>query len=189
MIEELRRTLSEHDVLIEKLRKENVALKEARKLSAKDYFGRKNQKLSSRDRDSDSRESDKEDFDNRSTPSLPSDDNVTEIPFSRSGKQDRPYRKGMSYKCMRADKSVCHDSDLSRLPKDAVIIKTFYKYSYVYVSYILKHKYQVVRYKRSDGKILEGYFPKAAGPIRLIWFPEPTLLPISWPIWPLTTLC
>ena len=45
VIEELRWTLSERDVLIEKLRKENVALKEARKLSAKDRFGRKTQKL------------------------------------------------------------------------------------------------------------------------------------------------
>ena len=45
-------------------------------------------------------------------------------------KEERPYRKGMSYKRMKADKSVCHDSDFSRLPKDAVIIKTFYKYSY-----------------------------------------------------------
>ena len=65
---------------------------------------------------------------------------------------------------MKADKSVCHDSDFSRLPKDAVIIKTFYKYSYQQISYILEHKYQVIRYKQSDGKIREGYFPKAGEP-------------------------
>lgn len=67
VIEGLRRTLSECEALIVKLRKENVALKKARKLSTKDCFGKK-QKLSSRNRDSDSRESDKEDLDGHSTP-------------------------------------------------------------------------------------------------------------------------
>lgn len=52
-------TLSEHDALIEKHRKENVALKEVKKLSAMDRFGCKTQKLSSRDCDSDLQESDK----------------------------------------------------------------------------------------------------------------------------------
>ena len=28
----------------------------------------------------------------------------------------------------------------------------------------MEHKYQVVRYKQSDGKIIEGYFPKSDGP-------------------------
>lgn len=63
----------------------------------------------------------------------------------------------MSYKRMKADKSVCHDSDFNQLPKDAVIIKTFYKYSYQLISYILEHKYQVIHYKQSDGKIRENY--------------------------------
>lgn len=76
-------------------------------------------------------------------------------------KTERPYRKGMSYKRMKADRTVCHDSDLSRLPKDAIIIKTFYKYSYEQISYILERQYQVIRYKQSDGKIREGRFPKA----------------------------
>ena len=66
----------------------------------------------------------------------------------------------MSYRRMKADKSVCHDSDFSRLPKDAVIIKTFYKYSYQQIGYILELKYQVIRYKQSDGKIRESYLFK-----------------------------
>ena len=86
------------------------------------------------------------------------------FPSFSGRQQERPYRQGLSYKCMKADKSVCHDSDLDRLSKDAVVIKTFYKYSYEHVSYILEHKYQVVRYKQSDGKIMEGYFPKSGGP-------------------------
>ena len=65
---------------------------------------------------------------------------------------------------MKADKSVRHDFDFSRLPKDAVIIKTFYKYSYEQVSYIQEHRYQVVRYKLADGKIRESYLSKDGGP-------------------------
>ena len=64
----------------------------------------------------------------------------------------------MSYKRMKVDKSVCHDSDFSPLPKDAVIIKTFYKYSYQH--YILEHKYQVIRYKQSDGYNVYMYIDK-----------------------------
>lgn len=165
--DELKRMLSDRDSLIEKLRKENAALKEQKKLSAKNRFGSKTQKVSSTHHDLNSREADKEDFDGSSTPNLPSEETGTDLPSSTGRKQERPYRQGMSYKRMKADKSVCHDSDLGRLPKDAVVIKTFYKYSYEQVSYILEHKYQVVRYKLSDGKIMEGYFPKAGGPDKI----------------------
>ena len=101
----------------------------------------------------------KDDFDGTSGPSSVSasnEDTLSQVPE----KEERPYRKGMSYRHMKADKSVCHDSDFSRLPKDAVIIKTFYKYSYQQISYILEHKYQVIRYKQSDGKIRESYLFK-----------------------------
>ena len=67
----------------------------------------------------------------------------------------------MFYKRMKADKSVCHDSDFSRLPKDAVIIKTFYKYSYQQISYILEHKYQVIRYKRKHS-VKHVFFPQTS---------------------------
>lgn len=147
MIDELKRMLSDRDSLIEKLRKENAALKEQKNLSAKNRFGTKTRRVSSTDHELDSREADKEDFDGSSTPVLPSGESGTDLPSSAGRKQERPYRQGLSYKRMKADKSVCHDSDLGRLPKDAVVIKTFYKYSYEQVSYILEHKYQVVRYK------------------------------------------
>lgn len=138
--DELKRMLSDRDALIEKLRKENAALKEQKKLS------------------------DKNRFDGSSTPNLPSEEAGTDIPSSVERKQERPYRKGMSYKRMKADKSVRHDFDFCRLPKEAVIIKTFHKYSYEQVSYILEHKYQVVRYKLPDGRICEGYLSKDGGP-------------------------
>lgn len=71
--DELKQMLSDRDALIEKLRKENAALKEQKKLSAKNRFGSKTQKLSSKHHDLDSRESDKDDFDGSSTPDLPSE--------------------------------------------------------------------------------------------------------------------
>ena len=165
--DELKRMLSDREALIEKLRKENAALKEQKKLSAKNRFDGKTQKLSSKNRGSDSREADKEDFDGSSTPNLPSEERGTDIPSSAGSKQERPYRKGMSYKRMKADKSVCHESDLSKLPHGARVIKTFYKYAYEQVSYILEHRYQVVRYKTPDGKIMEEYLPKEKGPGRI----------------------
>lgn len=164
VIDELKKMLLERDALIEKLRKENASLKEQKKLSDKNRFAGKTQKLSSKSRVSGSRESDKEDYDGTSTPDLPSDGTETDVSSPAAGKQERPYRQGMSYKRMKADKSVRHDFDFSRLPKDAVIIKTFYKYSYEQVSYIQEHRYQVVRYKLADGKIRESYLSKDGGP-------------------------
>ena len=159
--------LSDRDALIEKLRKEIAALKEQKKLSAKNRFGSRTQKVSSTNHDFDSREADREDFDGSSTPGLPSEETGADLPSSTGGKQNRPYRQGMSYKRMKADKSVCHDFDFCCLPKEAVIIKTFHKYSYEQVSYILEHQYLVVRYKRSDGKIMKGYFPKSGAPDKI----------------------
>lgn len=83
-----------------------------------------------------------------------------DMPDVLSGKRERPYRKGMSYKRMQADKSVCHVSDLSRLSEGSVVIKTFYKYAYEQVIYILEHRYEVVRYKIFDGKLREAYLSK-----------------------------
>lgn len=146
------------------LQKENAALKEQKGLSAKYRFGSKSQKVSSGKNVPDSRESDKEDFDGSSTPGLPLEEEGTNPPSSVTEKEKRPYRQGMSYKWMQTDRSVCHDFDFSRLPKEAVIIKTFYKYSYQQVSYILEHKYQVVHYKLPGGKIRESYFSKDGSP-------------------------
>lgn len=74
MIDGLKRILSDCDTLIEKFRKENAALKEKKNLSDKNRFDSKTQKLSSKNRGSDSREANKEDFDGSSTPGLPSEE-------------------------------------------------------------------------------------------------------------------
>lgn len=164
--EEMKQMLSDRDALIAKLQKENAALKEQKKLDRKNLYGSKSQKTSARKRDTSSREEDKDDFDGSSTPENCSASELNN-PSQPAGKEERPYRKGMSYKRMKADKSVCHESDLSKLPQDAVVIKTFYKYAYEQVSYILEHQYQVVRYKTADGKIREEYLPKEKGPERI----------------------
>ena len=164
VIDGLKQMIANRDILIEKLQKENAALKEQKKQDRKNLYGSKSQKISRKKKEeAPSHEENKDDFDGTSGPSSVSasdEDALSQAPE----KEERPYRKGMSYRRMKADKSVCHDSDFSRLPKDAVIIKTFYKYSYQQISYILEHKYQVIRYKQSDGKIREGYFPKTGEP-------------------------
>ena len=87
MIDGMKRMLSEREALIEKIRKENAALKEQKKLSAKNRFGSKTQKLSSKHHDFDSRESDKDDFDGSSIPDLPSEEAGTDLPSSAGRKE------------------------------------------------------------------------------------------------------
>ena len=160
VIDGLKQMIASRDILIEKLQEENTALKEQKKQGRKNLYGSKSQKISRKKKEeAPSHEENKDDFDGTSGPSSVSasdEDALSQAPE----KEERPYRKGMSYRRMKADKSVCHDSDFSRLPKDAVIIKTFYKYSYQQISYILEHKYQVIRYKQSNGKIRESYLSK-----------------------------
>lgn len=65
----------------------------------------------------------------------------------------------MEYRTMKADKTVYHRSDLSRLPVGAKVIKVLLRYSYEQLSSIVEHEYEVVRYKAVDGSIIDGYFP------------------------------
>lgn len=65
---------------------------------------------------------------------------------------------------MSADNTVCHNSDVRQLPEGATIIKRFRKYAYEQVSKLVEHDYEVIRYKTSDGKIHEGYFPFSGQP-------------------------
>ena len=165
VIDGLKQMIADLQKQNELLKKENAALKEQKKQDRKNLYGSKSQKISRKKKEeAPSHEENKDDFDGTSGPSSVSASDEDALSQAPEKKEERPYRKGMSYKRMKADKSVCHDSDFSRLPKDAVIIKTFYKYSYQQISYILEHKYQVIRYKQSDGKIREGYFPKAGEP-------------------------
>ena len=159
--EELKQMIADLQKQNELLKKENAALKEQKKQDRKNLYGSKSQKISRKKKEeAPSHEENKDDFDGTSGPSSVSASDEDALSQAPEKKEERPYRKGMSYKRMNADKSVCHDSDFSRLPKDAVIIKTFFKYSYQQISYILEHKYQVIRYKQSDGKIRKSYLSK-----------------------------
>ena len=161
VIDGLKQMIASRDILIEKLQKENAALKEQKKQDRKNLYGSKSQKISRKKKEeAPSHEENKDDFDGTSGPSSVSASDEDALSQAPEKKEERPYRKGMSYRRMKADKSVCHDSDFSRLPKDAVIIKTFYKYSYQQISYILEHKYQVIRYKQSDGYNAYMYIDK-----------------------------
>ena len=159
--EELKQMIADLQKQNELLKKENAALKEQKKQDRKNLYGSKSQKISRKKKEeAPSHEENKDDFDGTSGPSSVSASDEDTLSQAPEKKEERPYRKGMSYKRMKADKSVCHDSDFSRLPKDAVIIKTFYKYSYQQISYILEHKYQIIRYKQSDGYNVYMYIDK-----------------------------
>ena len=159
--EEQQKIIFDLNELVEKLQKENAALKEQKKQGRKNLYGSKSQKISRKKKEeAPSHEENKDDFDGTSGHSFVSASDEDTLSQAPKKKEERPYRKGISYKCMKADKSVCHDSDFSRLPKDAVIIKTFYKYSYQQISYILEHKYQVIRYKQSNGYNVYMYIDK-----------------------------
>ena len=159
--EEQQKIIFDLNKLVEKLQKENAALKEQKKQDRKNLYGSKSQKISRKKKEeAPSHEENKDDFDGTSGPSSISASDEDALSKAPEKKEERPYRKGMSYKRMKADKSVCHDSDFSRLPKDAVIIKTFYKYSYQQISDILEHKYQIIRYKQSDGYNVYMYIDK-----------------------------
>ena len=136
--EEQQKIIFDLNKLVEKLQKENAALREQKKQDRKNLYGSKSQKISRKKKEEvPSHEENKDDFDGTSGPSSVSARDEDALSQAPEKKEERPYRKGMSYKRMKADKSVCHDSDFSRLPKDAVIHKTFYKYSYQQISYIL----------------------------------------------------
>lgn len=54
---------------------------------------------------------------------------------------------------MAADKSVCHECDLTKLPAGACIIKRIRRNSYEQVSSIIEYDYEVIRYKTVEGTI------------------------------------
>lgn len=152
------------------LQSENDALAEQLKVNRKTLYGSKSQKGISNKKDNNlSREEDKDHFDG-SPAFVPQVDeqSVENCPQAQSlsspTKEIRMYRQDVEYRTMKAGKSVPNHSDMDKLPKEAKVLKVFFKYSYEQISEILEHQYQVVRYKMPDGKIYEGYFPKIGEP-------------------------
>lgn len=152
-------TITEQNSIIKTLQEKNAFLEEQLKLSRRNLYGSKSQK-GSRKAQTKSREEEKDDFDGNAPCESANtvEEEVAQEEATRV-KEARPYRCGMSYKKMKADSSVFHRSDLSRLPEGAVRIKTCYRYSYEQISRIVEHRYEVIRYKMPDGKLYDGYFP------------------------------
>lgn len=66
--------------------------------------------------------------------------------MEKADKEARHYRQGMEYRTMKADKTVCHRSDLNRLPAGAMVIKVLHRYSYgqissIFLTYLAFNKY------------------------------------------------
>lgn len=66
--------------------------------------------------------------------------------MEKADKEARHYRQGMEYRTMKADKTVCHLSDLNRLPAGATVIKVLHRYSYeqissIFLAYLAFNKY------------------------------------------------
>lgn len=159
-------TIQEKDKLI-------VALQEQIKLNNKQRFGATSQKGKSIKKEKPTHQQQKEAFDG-SEESLKSydDDNDAEESTiddtsasndesntKQDEKEERIYRKGMKYKKMKADKSVEHKSDMSRLPKGAIFIKTVKEYAYEQIQFIKEHVYELICY-RYKGVIYTEYLPK-----------------------------
>lgn len=168
-LDESRRDSIEKDSMIRSLQKQNAELLEQLKVSRKNMFGSKSQKSNrkSTSKAIRSREEDKDGFDG--TPgSLTGTETDTDMPASETDVQQesksRPYRIGMSYRKMKADRQVVHRSDKSRLPEGAVVIRMESRYSYEQVSSVIEHEYELIVYKNPDGSMHKGYFPADGEP-------------------------
>lgn len=142
-----------------------TALEERLKIRNKNLYGGKSQKGIHKKKRvlEEDHTRDKDDFDGTHQSlesSLPPHDAAAaqEGNVEVKSKEIRLYRQGLSYRTMSADDTVCHDSDIRRLPA-GVIIKCLRKYAYEQVSRLVEHDYEVIRYKMPDGKMHEGYFP------------------------------
>lgn len=165
LFEESKKQNVAKDALIENLLKNVTSLEESVRLGNKHTYGSKSQKRKSKPTDEDDHTKHKDDFDGTqaslediSSPSGKSSENPA-VESAKKAKEVRLYRQGKAYRTMRADRSVCHACDLTKLPEGALIIKRMRRYSYEQVSSIIEHDYEVIRYKTVDGTIRDGYFP------------------------------
>lgn len=84
-------------------------------------------------------------------------DNQTKLRSDAQLKADI-LRTDLSYRKMKADKTISHRSDMGKLPKDAIVLKTIRQYAYEQNVVITEYEYELVVYK-SDGKIYMAYLP------------------------------
>lgn len=159
------------------LLKEITMLKEQLRLSKKNLFGSKSQKGSKKKIEFKSRGEDRDDFDG--TPGSLGSGQDEPVDISSDSQSNvatkeisRPYRLGLTYRKMEADRKEWHHSDPEKLPAGAVILKKFYRCSYRQVCQVVEHNYQIICYKTPDGIIHEGYFPLCGEPEIMDVFPR-----------------
>ena len=149
-------------------REESAKLRSEVKAGRKHLFGKKSQKgTKSKDDDMPTPHTDvKGGFDG--TPeSLPDNLDVDVVKNTKDAsgepaarqKECRLYRLGKTYRTMDADNHVYHRSDLGKLPKGAVVIKTYPRYTYNHETVVTEHEYEIVEYKDKEGRLMRGYFP------------------------------
>lgn len=149
-------------------REESAKLRSEVKAGRKHLFGKKSQKgTKSKDDDMPTPHTDvKGGFDG--TPeSLPDNLDVDVVKNTKDAsgepaarqKECRLYRLGKTYRTMDADNHVYHRSDLGKLPKGAVVIKTYPRYTYNQETVVTEHEYEIVEYKDKEGRLMRGYFP------------------------------
>lgn len=121
-----------------------------------------------------SRKKDKDDFDGTEG-SIDPDSTVEEdVPAEEQSPKPRTeaqlradvMRTGSKYRTMKADITVPHPTDMTRLPKEAIVIKKIRQYAYEQKVMITEHEYELVVYKVGD-KIFRAYLP-AEGDIQYI---------------------
>ncbi|MDO4173065.1 MAG: IS66 family transposase, partial [Prevotellaceae bacterium] len=173
-LDESERLNKEKDSQIRALQKQISDLLEMQELSRKERFGSKSQKKKSSPDPPRSREEEKDDFDG--TPDLPENSSSIESHEAQDAEvpnesKPRPYRHGLTYKTMRAERKIVHHSDMGRLPEGAVLINKSLRYSYEQVTTIVEHQYELLTYKTSDGRVHTGYFPTEGEPEIIDVFP------------------
>ncbi|WP_106830635.1 IS66 family transposase [Parabacteroides pacaensis] len=72
---------------------------------------------------------------------------------------DRPYRLGLKYDTMKAQSAVLHKCDRSRIPSDAVIIKTEIRSTYHSISRIEEQQVEYITYRTREGRLITAFYP------------------------------
>lgn len=73
------------------------------------------------------------------------------------------FRHGTTYRTMKADNSILHPSDLSKLPEGAEVLSIVSQYGYELVTKVIEHEYQVVKFKVGN-KLYQAYLPSEGEP-------------------------
>lgn len=86
-------------------------------------------------------------------------DSVNTDSVEEHKKEERPYRQGLKYNTMKAEATILHKCDLTRIPAGATIIKTEIRSSFHFISRIEEHQQEYVTYRTKDGRLVTCFYP------------------------------